>query len=113
MRCGGSRDPDACRVRILEFFGSEDDATRGKSVLDDLHTSQHLLFLQPTADELDAHRKAIHGVSVVDVVYGAGNIVHVEVFTARLEIAGKGVDFLINKCDRHAAGRIIKLQERK
>jgi hypothetical protein len=96
----------------LELPWGEDGAIRGESFLDDFHTGQHLLFFQPATDDLDTYGETVHCVRIVEFVEGTRDVVHLSVFLASLEIAGKGVDFLFYERDRQATGRIIELKKR-
>ena len=53
----------------------------------------------------------MHSCCIVKSVKIAGDIVHLEIFLAGLEIAGKRVEFLVYERDWHAPCGIIELKE--
>jgi len=94
-----------CDVRKdLKLLGGENGIVCGEGFSNDSHTTQDLLLFQPTTDDLDADGKAVHGVRIVKLVEGAGDVVHVSVFRAGGEIAGKGIDGFVNERDWQATG---------
>lgn len=108
---GSLMDPEV--MQNLEFLRSKDNSIRCKGFLNDLHTSQHLFFLQSATDDLNAKREAVHSVRIVKAMKIPRNIVQVKVFLGGVEIVGKRVDGLIDERDRDATSRVIKLERRK
>ena len=106
------RGSGAARPPLRQLLRDETPTCVRKRLLDDPHPGEHLLLLEPPADDLHREWQPVHRGRIVQPVHRAPDVVHAQERVLRAEVRRVAVARPVDRAHRQDARGVVELRTR-